>query len=358
VGSHRSYVGFSGLVALTVAVGLLLARRPRVADVLSVVPDDAWLVVYVDVEKLRASGLAPPLVSAGPVADGVGDVAARCGFDPLSRLRNVVVAAPEHGEKGDFALAFHADVTVAQLSACAREVMAARGGKPVSSQRSGYSILEDGADAVHAHVAYREGGPYLVGQGEWLDRMMDLAVKPPGWFARDARGGREVGEHSSLRASLAGGRHVSGSAGAWSNTSAAPVLEVTALLPSELRERLKRELAAEGGSEADTSASVLAVKEAGVALTTTGPAGSTTGLAAELRCENAAACAVVRDLIERKRADAAGSLLVRAVGLGPLLDSVKLDLHGATLSIVASGATDDIAHALGVALRLMAGSKP
>jgi hypothetical protein len=272
----------------------------------------------------------------------VDDLAARCGFDPLSRLRDVAVAAPEHGEKGDFALAFQADVTVAQLSACAREVIAGRGGKPVTSEHSGYSILEDGAAAVHARLAYHEGGPYLVGQGEWLERMMDRALKAPGWFAREAQVPR--GEHPSLRASLA-------------RIGGAPVLEVTALLPSELRERLKGELAAQGGSDEEGAyASVLAVKEVGVSLTT-GPAGSTTGLHAELRCENAAACAVVRDIIERKRADAAGNLLVRAVGLGPLLDSVKFDLQGATLSVVARGATDDIAQALGAAVRLTVGSK-
>jgi hypothetical protein len=291
------------------------------------VPEDAWLVVTVDVESLRRSGLAEPLAASGAVG-GLG----QCGFDPLARVHEIVIASPEGGEKGDFGLAFRADASQEELQQCADKVIAARGGKPLTRSRAGFSVIEDSSDPGHARVAYREGGPVLVGRGEWLDRMIDLA-------ARSSRS-REAGStHSELRASLSHG--------------GTPAVLLTAILPKDLRERLKGELGAEPGTEADRAyASVLSVQAAGAALTT-GPAGSTTTMEAELRCETPSACDEVKGVIERKRAAFSRSAGARLIGLGQLLDSLHVEARGASLSLVARAPTDELAQALGRVLRMV-----
>ena len=331
---RRSYVVFFALVTLVAAAGVFLARRSMPAtSVLAVVPADAWLVVTVDVRAIRASGLAPPLASAwSPAAAGLGDIPGKCGFDPLERLNEIVLASPEGGEKGDFGLAFQADVPQGALSACANKVISARGGTPATSSRAGYAVIEDSSDTGHARLAYREGGPLLVGRGEWLDRMIDRASARAGQAA--------AGAHVELGAALSRG-------------ATAPAMVLTAVLPRELRQRLKGELGVE--PEDGTYASVLSVEAAGIAMTT-GPAGSTTGFAAELRCETASACEEVKRVLERRRTAFSRNVGAHLVGLGPLLDSVRFEQQGAILSIFAQAPTDDLAEALGRVLHLVAGA--
>ena len=341
--SRRHFVVFFGFVALVAALGFLLVRRAKApASVLAVVPDDAWLVLTVDVGVLRSSGLAASLASSGSAA-GLGAIAGQCGFDPLARLRDIVVAAPEGGERGDFGIAFQADVSQVDLSTCAQKVIAARGGKPeAKGSRAGFQVLEDASDPGHARLAYREGGPFLVGRGEWLDRMIDRAAADgrsaaspePGRSPKDLAPGPAT--HQDLRLALA--------------RAGTPTVLVTAVLPKDLRERLKAELGAELGSEADRSyAGVLSVEAAGLAMTT-GPSGSTTSFDAELRCETPSACDTVKALLERKRAAFVRNVAVRLVGLGPLLDSLHVDPRGGSLAVTASAPTDDLSKALARAL--------
>jgi hypothetical protein len=329
VSPRRSYAVFLAAVGLLALASHFVGRAPakKAGPALSFVPEDAWLVVTVDVEALRRSGLAPSLAGVGPIG-GLGE----CGFDPLARVQEIIIASPEGGEKGDFGLAFRSDASQKELQQCAEKVIAARGGKPVTGSRAGFSVIEDSSDPGHARLAYREGGPFLVGRGEWLDRMIDLAAQP----ARN----REPGStHLELRASL--------------SHRGTPAVLLTAILPKDLRERLKGELGAEPGTEADRAyASVLSVQAAGAALTT-GPAGSTTTVEAELRCETPSACDDVKGIIERKRAAFSRSAGARVIGVGELLDSLRVEPHGPSLSLVATAPTDDLAHALGRVLHVV-----
>jgi hypothetical protein len=169
--------------------------------------------------------------------------------------------------------------------------------------------------------------------------MIDLASRPPGTSA----GGEPGTTHSELRTSLSRG--------------GTPALLLTAILPKDLRERLKGELGTELGTEADRAyASVLSVQAAGAALTT-GPKGSMTAIEAELRCETAAACDDVKGVIERKRAASSRSP-ARLVGLGSLLDSLHVEGHGATLSLTAKVPTDELAQAIGRVLPLVGDAPP
>jgi hypothetical protein len=325
---RRQYTLFFALV-LGVAVAGYMVGHPRAASagILDAVPRGAWLVVTVDVAAVRSSPIAQPLLAAGAGTSlpGLGPLSEACGFDPLSRMKELLVTSPENGEHGDFGLAFTGDFTRQELERCAEKAIRARGGTPATSTHGAFTTVEDTVDAKHARVAYRDGGPFLVGRGAWLDAMIDAVDGPPGGPGVD---------HAALRASLASKRG-----------SSAQAIVVTALLPSALREKLKGELGAELGSEADKAyVSVLAVSQAGVALGT-GGTGSMTELVAELRCESPAACGEVKALVERKRLAFSRELGVRILGLGPLLDSLKVDAVGPTLSASAHAPTDDLARA-------------
>jgi hypothetical protein len=337
VSPRRSYAVFLAAVGLLAVASFFAGRASRKTSggVLSLVPEDAWLVVTVDVEALRSSGLAVALAGTKPIG-----ALGQCGFDPLARVHEIVVASPEGGEKGDFGLAFRADASRAELEECANKAIGARGGKALTRSRADFTVIEDASDPGHARLAYREGGPFLVGRGEWLDRMIDLASRPPG-----TSGGGEPGTtHSELRTSLSRG--------------GTPALLLTAILPKDLRERLKGELGTELGTEADRAyASVLSVQAGGAALTT-GPTGSMTTMEAELRCETAAACDDVKGVIERKRAAFSRSPAARLVGLGSLLDSLHVEEHGAALSLTARVPTDELTQALGRVLPVVGDAPP
>lgn len=321
----RQYLLFLVLVALVVAAGFGIGRvrSPavrRVDPVLAAMPRDAWLVVTVDVAALRQSPVAAPLVKSATAVPGLGSLADACGFDPLARLTEVAVCSPEGGERGEFGLAFAGDLGKDELARCADKVIRARGGQPRASVQGAFTVLEDGADAAHTRVAYREGGPFLVGRGAWLDAMMGAA---------DGSDAGPGSAHTALRESLAGDAH--------------PTVLLTALLPSALRQRLKAEVT--DPAQEREYASVLSVDQAGLALTT-GPAGSTTRVAARLHCETADACAEVQRLVDKKRMALSRDFGVRLVGLGPLLDSLTLRADGTSLSLSASAPTDALSKAV------------
>jgi hypothetical protein len=359
VSQRRQYLLFFGLVSTVVVTALALGRPPARAGLLDTVPQDAWLVVTLDVAALRASPFAKPILGgggggetlvAGEGTEGaansasvpasrdaerphalsyalLGSLTARCGFDPIARVRQVVVTSPEGGERGDFGVAFTGDFTKDELARCADRVIRARGGSPSPSTRGGFTQVEDSTDPMRARLAYREGGPFLVGRGAWLDAMIDATE-------RKTAGLRS--EHTELRAALA------------AKDGDAEALIVTALLPASVRDKLKAELGPELSSEGDQAyAGVLAVSAAGLALGLGDAAGpSTTRLRAQMRCDSASACDEVKRLIERKRAAFSRDLALRLAGLGPLLDSLTVDARGTELTATARGPGDELAHAL------------
>jgi hypothetical protein len=330
---RRQYLLFFGLVVAVIAAAFVLGRPRGPASLLDSVPRDAWLVASVDVAAVRASPLAKPILGAGdktPIP-GLGPLAAKCGFDPVARLREVVVTSPEGGERGDFGVAFNGDFTKDELSRCAESVIRARGASPVTSTRGSYTLVADTGDASHARLAYRDGGPYLVGSGAWLDAMID---------ATDHKAERLRVEHTELRAALAG------------KSGGPPAVVVTALLPASVRDKLKGELGPEVAAAGDKAyAGVLAVNAAGIAVRLGGgpgtdPAASKTEIAAELRCETSSACEEVKSLIERKRLAFSRDLTVRLIGLGPLLDSLTVGGTGGALTATAGASTDELARGI------------
>ncbi len=331
VRSRRHYWLLSAVAlvaaALALAIGLK-ARRARsgeTAGVLLAAPADAWLILTVDVAAARP--LLEPLLEVGDGrlatatrAAGLGSLVDACGFDPVPHLRELMVAAPEGGERGDFGVAFSADLTMDELATCARKAIVARGGTPSTTMRGGFAVIGDDSAPKQARLAYRDGGPFLVGRGTWLEAMIDAAA---------GRGAHAHSEHEALRSVLA-------------PAGAAPrAVVITALLPKSLRDRVRAETDA---GAAGAFAGVLEVEEAGAAVTTSD---ATTALEIELRCETAAACGDVKELIEKGRLSLSSHFGARLLGFGPLIDGLSIDAPGAgALAIRTRSPTADLAQAL------------
>ena len=69
------------------------------------------------------------------------------------------------------------------------------------------------------------------------------------------------------------------------------------------------------------------------------------GVLVELDCETDAACATVRDFIDRKRKEIASEPAARFIGIGAVLDGLRLEARGAVLDVSLSAAESEIARA-------------
>jgi hypothetical protein len=128
-------------------------------------------------------------------------------------------------------------------------------------------------------------------------------------------------------------------------SGSAPALLLSALLPRGVRDRLRTEIGPEvplHGAASEAFAGVLAVEQAAVSVST-GAAGSSTSLSVQLRCETPDACHEVEKLLWRKRLAFSRDFEARLIGLGPLLDSLTIEVEGTTLSARAALPTDDLA---------------
>jgi hypothetical protein len=202
-----------------------------------------------------------------------------------------------------------------ELIACAKKVIAARGGTatvlPAEGHASFTLIEEASALETKSSLALSEDGLLLVGKGAWLGKMMEtFEGKRPSVKKND--------RHMALRSGAGEGRSI----------------VLTVLLPAALRTRLRGEMLEEldGGESVNPSMSgVLGVNSAAVALAAGAP-GGTTELLAELQCDTAEACAQVRALVERKRVAWSKDMSFRFIGLGPLVDALTVSAEGNKVS--------------------------
>lgn len=336
------------LAALAAAAGLgialLILRTPGgTANPLAAVPAESFLVASVDVVALAESPLGEALVGElrgdGGARDGtllgVNSITETCGFDPLPQLRSIAIAIPEGEEPGDFGVAAAGTMSKDALASCAKAVITKRGGVPSSRQTGSFTIVSDARTPSGASVAFRDGGPYLVGRGPWLEKMIDTAEgRAPSTLSSASNG------HAALRAGLQ------------TRDVDAEAVRVTALLPRGIRERLQREMGEEAnlgradpsktGSENKAMEGVLAISAAGVGLHA-GRAHEDARLVAELDCDTENACEAVSTLILHLRLGWSGNLAYRLVGLGPLIDNLEVQRTGSTLHLSTRGPVDDLA---------------
>ncbi|MBX3205392.1 MAG: hypothetical protein KF764_10005 [Labilithrix sp.] len=367
--SQRARVVLLGVGGAVAAFFLFGGAQHRSAtgDPIDAVPRDSFLVATVNLAELRRSPLYEVLLgkdspARGPKADvpvfgaralGIGKLADACGFDPLSRVERLAVAVPEEGDKGELGVAARVTVTRAELSTCTENLAGRRGGKVATKEVGDFVVVEDSAGAEEAarpRLAYGHGGLLVVGRGAWFDAMLAAADgKKPGT--------RDAAAHVAMRSSLT-------SRDGWRS----PTVLISALLPRSLRDRLKNEMGAElpGGDEhAEASsggshgvmAGVLGVSGVGLALRAGGSGGSIDA-AVELVCDSEEGCAAVEKLILKKRLDWSKELMLRMVGLGPLLDSIEVRRDHARIRVTAGASADALASTIDRVLRLTARSSP
>lgn len=359
--SQRTRTGLLGVVGAVAAFFVFggASGGGRTTDPLDAVPRDSFLAISIDLAELRQSPLYEVLLgrdgSSGrdpsvPVLDaralGIGKLADACGFDPLGRVERLAIGVPEEGDKGELGVAARVTVSREELGRCAESLAGQRGGKVEAKEVGGFAVIEDAASAqetARPRLAYGHRGLLVVGRGAWFDAMLAAADgKRPG--VRTAEG------HAALRSSLT-------SKDGWH----APTLVATALLPRSLRDRLRSEMADEvartgtsaDAKPADVMAGVLGVSSVGLALRA-GTSGQSIDLAVELVCDAENACAAVEKLILKKRLDWSKELMLRMVGLGPLLDSIDVKRQGARIRVTAGAPANALASTLDRVLRFSA----
>jgi hypothetical protein len=322
------------LLALVVGLalgGFLATNTGPARGPLDAVPEGSFLVVHVDVAGLSASPLGSELGALGDL--GLVDVREKCGLDPLAHVREVAVVVPE--DTDDYGVAARTDLSPEALGECARKLADARGVTGHAVKHGSFTVLEpEGRGALASgRLAMQGGGLVLVGRGPWLDRMMDAAD-------HGGPGGKDP--HAGLRKAVA--------------PDGKSTAVGTALLPASLRDRLKREMAAESPGDASNVAmeGVLDVSEVGLAVFA-GTKGGRARFAAELRCGSEAGCSEVARLVERKRAGWAKDLRVRFLGAGPLVQALRVEARGAKVFVSAEVGADELA---GIAGRLLEAARP
>lgn len=336
-GTLAAFFMFGGLGALVGSGGP--------ADPESAVPRSSFLVATANLAELRRSPIHAVLFSDRPEtalldrkALGLAKLGQACGFDPLARVESLAVAVPEEGEKGDLGVAAKVDVTERELEACTNSLAAERGpreGRPPSEPKSqnGFGVIEAGG----AKLAYGHGGLLVAGKGAWLDAMLQTADRKQESY-------RLAEAHTAIRRYLG-----------TLDGFGAPTVVVSALLPRSLRDRIRSEMAGEaaGDPAQATMAGVLGVSGVGAAMKA-GASGSSITLAGVFVCDSEDACASVERLVSKKRFEWSKELMLRMVGLGPLLDSIVVKRDGARLTVTASAPADQLASVIDRVLRLRA----
>lgn len=327
--------------ALVLAVILVLAVGAFVFTTLSqpgstrgstldAIPADAFLVATVDVAALRDCPLAAPL--APFVAQlGADEVSKRCGFEPITRVRELSFAIPE-GQDGEFGILARADITRAEMTSCTKAMISGRGGTPSEGRSSSFSLVSDDTSLLSSpsKIAFDDHGLILVGRGGWLDEMIAASKDERPRFESNAA-------HAELRAALGKGR----------------LAILTATLPSALRKKIQRELESDAQGANELMRGVLGVGAAGIALGTTATA---TEIVAELRCDSPEDCLAVERLLEKKKKEWSANMGMRFLGAGALVDSLTVKVEGKELHAAARLPTEDATRLIARLVELRVGS--
>lgn len=331
-GTAAAFFVFGGLQALTGQTG---STDPETA-----IPKSAFLVATTNLAELRRSPIHDVLFSDKPETSlvdrkalGIAKLGQACGFDPLARVDSLAVAVPEEGEKGELGVAAKINVTREELEKCTASLAARSGEKSEIKDQHGFGVVEAGG----AKLAYGHGGLLLAGKGAWMDAMLATADKAQPSY-------REAEAHTTIR------RHLTALPG-----FAGPTVMVSALLPRSLRDRIRSEMAGEAPSDPAQAimSGVLGVSGVGAAMNA-GPKGGSITLAGVFVCDTEDACASVEKLVSKKRFEWSKELMLRMVGLGPLLDSIAVKREGTRLTVTAGAPADQLASVLDRVLRLRA----
>jgi hypothetical protein len=293
----RNALVLAGVSAVAIAAGVWIWKERQAPDraptALDAIPTDAMLVATADLGALRRSGAAAPLLSDTREIPGLGPVKKVCGFDPMANLAELAVAVPATGESGEFGVVAAGGVDDEALLACASKVIEARGGRSVVNTIGSFRTVRDASlSASGAEIAVRKGGPVLLGGGSYLRAMIDTAdghVPSIQSDAAHARLGREVGSGS---------------------------VRVTVVLTPEQRRTLADELAANNALGSPAGSVV------GLGLSVT--LGARVDLHGVVACDAPKPCAELAGVLDGRRAESANDMLVRLVGIGAVLERMRI----------------------------------
>ncbi len=344
---HRISLAILVLVASGAAyAGVRAQQRNRPSpSPLDAIPHDAFLVVTVDVAALRGSAFAS-MLGGGALArrvPGLDSVSSACGFDPMTRVKELAFAIPEASEHGDFGVVAVGDFKRKELETCAVKTIEAHGGHARVGTHGTFTTVEiDDAQSLDSpRLAYSDNGVFLVGRGAWLTAMIDTVEgREPSVRSSTA--------HESLRTALA------------STDAMHPRTAImTAILPGLLRAKLRSEIGLEVITPTDmtttsTMNGVLSVGLAGFALSA-GPSGGETDIVADLRCDTPEGCAAVARIIETKRKSLGQDFRLRLLGLGPVFESMTVQVEGTRIKAALHAPSDDATRLLERVLSLRGG---
>lgn len=307
---RRNLLILAAVLVFAAAGVLVFAPAARQQSAIEAIPDGAFLLVTVDLVRLRDSPLAKEMTSLREVSD----ISHECGFDPLARTQSVAIGVPEKPD-GVFGVAMTTDIPESDLVRCAQSVMAARSATPRITKRGSWTELEQEGiltEASRAKIAQRAGAPLLVARGDYLATMQ---------AALDGKTTPNNAAHDALRKEVQ------------ARTHGEAFFVATAILPQSVRNKLKDE--APGAEHAATMAAILSVSAVSFAATTHG---ETLDLVAEVHCETDAACTTVRDFIDHKRKEIASEPAARFMGIGAVLSALTLETRGDVLDLSLSAA--------------------
>ncbi|MEM1030217.1 MAG: hypothetical protein AAF928_05495 [Myxococcota bacterium] len=311
-------VSLAGLVAFVVSTQLGrdgAIETPSPTSMLELIPADPLVVVEVDVVAMKATPVGAQLLGEGREVAGIGEVVDICGDDPLAGVERIALAIPEVARVG-FGLFAVGAIDDAALLACATDIVRRRGGTPRERAQGAFRVLSDATqDEAGARLAVRAGGPLVLTEPAYLAE--SVAVRPETSAARSP--------HAELRAMVPSG-----------------LIVATAVLSDTQRATLLDELRVQGA----TASPLGALRDGAVSIRTDVPAApagkrATRGddertevqLAAVLRCDTAPAADTLAVDLEARRAEAARRLDVRLLGLGALLDAIRIRRDGARVHV-------------------------
>lgn len=288
------------VAAAALAGGSLLfssrkTELPKPTSALAAAPADSMLVLTVDLERLRTSPTFAPLVEEGRELPGIGKLDDVCGFDPMSRLREIAFVMPS-GEGDEIGVIAAGTIEAEPFLRCASQLIDRRGGKPVIEQLGSFMTVREWHGDQGGTIAVRNGGPVLIGEGELLRAMVRTVEEgAPNALSTRHRELREQAGEGAVVASL--------------------------VIPEALKEAVREELE---GQEAPALRVVSAAAVMAAADTTV-----RVGVVAN--CEAPEPCAELAASLRSSRDEKMAELKTRLLGLGSLLSRLQIDAQGKTL---------------------------
>ncbi|NUO53631.1 MAG: hypothetical protein HOV80_32685 [Polyangiaceae bacterium] len=305
----RSFALAAGVVVALAGGGLYygLSRPDAPAPIdaretpksaLDAVPAGATLLVTIDLEALRKSPLAAPYLAGERSIEGIGKIRDACGFDPLASVNQLALAVPEAYD-ADFGVVAVGTVADGPVLDCATKVIAARGGKPVSSSLGSFRTVRDMEAPTTGEIAVRAGGPLLFGGGGFLRAMVDAVDGTlPSAKTEPA--------HTELRKELAGFESI----------------QATLALSKKQRAVIAEELASTPSAPAAIGA--VSAVAAGVSLVD-----QNAKIKIVLLCDDPPSASALVTLANDARKNAGQSPQAALLGAAPLLERLALEAHGA-----------------------------